>query len=221
MAFPAILLRGGEEQQAIPPAVYNIIRASRNTWLAEKRQFERSFPFSATIIGKIETRFAGIGPCHATGQSEIAISEIDFALVIDRFRFGTASRKRAVPGTSCTHQDSLRCRILNGPGLAAIQAASQQMLLRLFAINSMAIRPQIFVVTCTKTDQDLISPIPNAMIRGDPGESSLFVVYENVFRGQISIVRYWNWIFGTTCVVESGFRIQPSEKLRRGVGRDD
>jgi len=56
------------------------------------------------------------------------------------------------------HQCALRRRVFNDPGLAAIKAAREQVLLRPLPVDVVALRAEVLVITAAKTDQDFIAP---------------------------------------------------------------
>src|SRR3989442_10116013 len=117
------------------------------------------------------------------------MSEVDAARAIGWFRLARSRWQRAVPATGCAHQDSLHRRILNRPGLAPIQAASQQMFFRFLAVDGVAVWAQILVITGAKTNQELVTPPPNALVCWKTRESATFVIDEDMSRRCLLLAR--------------------------------
>ena len=54
--------------------------------------------------------------------------------------------------------------ILDGPGLPAIAAAGQQVLLRLVVVDGVSFGTVVLVIAGAEADQDLVAPRPDAVI---------------------------------------------------------
>src|SRR5436309_3115492 len=119
------------------------------------------------------------------------MSEVDAARAIGWFRLARPRWQRTVPATGCAHQDSPHRRILNRPGLASIQTASQQMFFRFLAVDGVAVWAQILVITSAKTNQELVTPPPNAVVRWKTCESATFMIDEDMSRRCFLLA--WSW----------------------------
>src|SRR5262249_20728698 len=101
---------------------------------------------------------------HAAGQGKVRMREADAAGTRAGLGFADSERHRTVTHPGRADQDSLLSGILNGPGLAAVPAPGEQMLLGPIVVDVVAGGPQVLVITRTEADKDFVPPRPDAVI---------------------------------------------------------
>src|SRR5688500_4028209 len=79
----------------------------------------------------------------------------------------------------------LACGIFNGPRLAAIAAAREQVLLRALAIDGMPLRAEVFVVPRAEAHQDFAAPRPDAVVGRPAAEAAWLPVNFHVLDDRV------------------------------------
>ena len=113
---------------------------------------------------------------HAKSHAEIRVGKIHGLRLVDDFRQRQARRLRSVEGlTPRYHLALFRRRMLMGPGLPAILAPGKPEFFRLFSVNMVGRRAQVFIRAPAIAHEDFIAPIPHPVICRPAPETALFI----------------------------------------------
>src|SRR5438132_12703571 len=117
-----------------------------------------------------------MNPGHPAGQCKIRMREVDAAWRRDGLGFGDSRRHRAMTHPGRADQDPLLGGVLDGPGLAPVPAASEQMLLGFVVVDVVASGSEVLVIPRTEADKDLVPPRPDTVIGRPAAEAARLVV---------------------------------------------
>jgi hypothetical protein len=95
---------------------------------------------------------------------------------------GDAGELGAMERIALRNQKPLSSRVFGGPSLAAVETAGEEVFLGPFAVDSMALGAEVFVVTPAESYEYLIVPHPDAMVGGPASEACGFVIDHDVFQ---------------------------------------
>ncbi len=179
-AFLAVRLRRRQEHRHLVFAVDDVVGARGDAFLTEVGELEGALPVVAAIGGVVEARWPGVNALHARGEHEVRVREVDAARTVD-------GRLAALFGRDA---GLLRARrrpqargAFDGPGLAAVLAAREEVLGGFGVVDGVAAAFVHLEVARLEADEDLVAPGPDTVIRGPAAEATGFLVDVDVLDG--------------------------------------